>query len=266
MTKSLRAVACSAVLMLAFTACSGGTDSGSPTASSTPSSTPAPTSTTPATAPSSTPSSTPPAASPSAVPSAVPKRTAAQLAKALLVLADLPPGFSIEKDAAGDDADVTVSSKDSRCAKLVAFTNADNPPGSKASAGQSYSGGAQGPFIDETIDAMGSPAAAQALQKSFRQAVTACRTMSLKVPGEGTSPISVREVSAPDVGTDPVAVRFTATAGPAQGFEVTMVTAAVDDVVVAVTVVNGLPEDIEGASTAAVEKVEDTLAASTSGT
>lgn len=159
-----------------------------------------------------------------------------------------------------------MSSKDSRCAKLVAFTNADNPPGSKASAAQSYSGGAQGPFIDETIDAMGSPAAARALQKSYKQAVTACRTMSLKVPGEGTSPISVREVSAPDVGTDPVAVRFTATAGSLEGFEVTVVTAAVDDVVVAVTVINGLPEDIEGATVTAVEKVQDTLAASTSGT
>ena len=175
-------------------------------------------------------------------------------------------GISLEKDDAGDDSDVTVSSKDSRCAKLVAYTNADNPPGSKASAGQSYSGGAQGPFVDETIDAMGSPAAALALQKAFKQAVTACRTMTLKVPGEGSSPISVREVSAPAVGTQPVAVRFTATAGALQGFEVTMVTVAVNDVVVAVTVINGLPEDIEGATTAAVEKAQATLGSAGSGT
>jgi hypothetical protein len=181
-------------------------------------------------------------------------------------LADLPPGFSLEKNDAGDGSDVSVSSKDSRCAKLVAYTNADNPPGSKASAGQSYSGGAQGPFVDESIDAMGSPAAAQTLQKSFKQAVTTCRTMTLKVPGEGSSPISVREVSAPAVGTQPVAVRFTATAGPLEGFEVTMVTVAVNDVVVAVTVINGLPEDIEGATTAAVEKAQSTLGASRSGT
>ncbi len=262
MTKSLPAVACSAVLMLAFTACSGGTDSSSSTPSSASSSTTAPTSTSP--------SSTSPAVTPSAVPSsappAAPARTAAQLTKALLALADLPPGFSLEKDDAGDDSDVTVSSKDSRCAKLVAYTNADNPPGSKASAGQSYSGGAQGPFVDETIDAMGSPAAALALQKAFKQAVTACRTMTLKVPGEGSSPISVREVSAPAVGTQPVAVRFTATAGALQGFEVTMVTVAVNDVVVAVTVINGLPEDIEGATTAAVEKAQATLGSAGSGT
>ncbi|WP_202872434.1 hypothetical protein [Kribbella soli] len=67
-------------------------------------------------------------------------------------------------------------------------------------------------------------------------------------------------------GTQPVAVRFTATAGSLQGFEVTMVTAAVNDVVVAVTVINGLPEDIEGATTTAVEKAQATLGASRSGT
>jgi len=256
MIKSLRNAACAAVVMLALSACSGGSD----TAASTPSpaaSTPAPTTTTP--------TATTPTAVPS-TPPVKPARTAAQLAKALLALADLPPGFSVEKDEGGDDSDVAVSSKDARCAKLVAFSNADNPPGSKASAGQSYSGGAQGPFIDESIDAMGSPAAVRALQKSFKQAVAACRTMTLKVPGEGSSPISVREVAAPQAGTDPVAVRFTATSGPLEGFEVTMVTTGVDDVVLALTVINGLAEDIDGATSTAVEKAQDVLGATKSGT
>ncbi|MFI7067215.1 hypothetical protein ACIBL3_39910 [Kribbella sp. NPDC050124] len=257
MTKSLRAAACVAVVMLVLSACSGGSDTATSAPSTAASSTPAPTTTTP--------SATTPSAVPSAPP-AKPARTAAQLAKALLALADLPPGFSVEKDEGGDDSDVTVSSKDARCAKLVAFSNADNPPGSKASAGQSYSGGAQGPWIDESIDAMGSPAAVLALQKSFKQAVTACRTMTLKVPGEGSSPISVREVAAPDAGTDPVAVRFTATAGPLEGFEVTMITTGVDDVVLAITVINGLPEDIDGATATAVEKAQDALGATKSGT
>jgi hypothetical protein len=259
MTKSFRNAACAAVVVLALSACSGG----SSTATSTPS--PAPSSSAPTTP---TPTATTPI-TPSAVPStpaAKQARTAAQLAKALLALADLPPGFSVEKDEGGDDSDVTVSSKDARCAKLVAFSNTDNPPGSKASAGQSYSGGAQGPFIDESIDAMGSAAAVRALQKSFKQAVAACRTMTLKVPGEGSSPISVREVAAPPVGTDPVAVRFTATSGPVEGFEVTMVTTGVDDVVLAITVINGLPEDIDGATSTAVEKAQDVLDTTTSGT
>lgn len=259
MAKPFRAVASAGVVMLALAACSTGTKTGAPTPSSTPSSTPTPTVTTPVvTTPTAVPSSTPP-------PAAI-ARTAATLTKALLALADLPAGFSLEKDDSSDGADVAVSSKDSRCAKLVAYTNADNPPDSKASAGQSYSGGAQGPFIDESIDAMGSPAAVRALQKSFKQAVAACRTMTLKVPGEGSSPITVRQVSAPQAGTDPVAVRFTATSGPLEGFEVTMVTTGVDDVVLAITVINGIPDDIDGATTTAVEKAQDVLGATQSGT
>ena len=62
-------------------------------------------------------------------------------------------------------------------------------------------------------------------------------TMTLKVPGEAhrSRPWS----PAPAVGTQPFAVRFTANAGRLEGFEVTMVTVAVNDVVVAVTVING---------------------------
>lgn len=258
MVKPFRTVASTCVVMLALAACSTGTKTGAPAPSSTPSSTPTPTVTTPAvTTPTAVPSSTPPAAI---------ARTAATLTKALLALADLPAGFSLEKADSSDGPDVAVSSKDSRCAKLVAYTNADNPPGSKASAGQSYSGGAQGPFIDESIDAMGSPAAVRALQKSFKQAVAACRTMTLKVPGQGSSPITVRQVSAPQAGTDPVAVRFTATSGPLEGFEVTMVTTGVDDVVLAITVINGIPDDIDGATTTAVEKAQDILGTTQSGT
>jgi hypothetical protein len=258
MAKPYRAVASAAVVMLALAACSTGTNSGAPTPSNTPSSTPTPTVTTPAI--------TTPTAVPPSTPAATTARTAANLTKALLTLADLPAGFSLEKDDSSGGADVAVSSKDSRCARLVAYTNADNPPGSKASADQSYSGGAQGPFIDESIDALASPAAVRALQKSFKQAVAACRTMTLKIPGEGSSPITVRQVSAPQAGTDPLAVRFTATSGPLEGFEVTMVTAGVDDVVLAITVINGLPEDIDGATTTAAEKAQDILGTPQSGT
>jgi hypothetical protein len=185
------------------------------------------------------------------------------LAKGLLALKDLPAGFSIESGGDSGDDDVTLSSKDAKCAKLVAYSNADTPPGSKASAGQSYSGGAEGPFIDETLDAMGSTAAVRALQASFKQAIVSCRTMTLTIPGEGRSPISVREVSPPQSGTDPVAVRFTATSGPLEGLEVTMITTGVADVVLALTVINGLPEDIEGATSAAVHKAKTVLGAGT---
>lgn len=256
MPSRFRTSAClSAAIALMVTGCSGGSNSSAPSAA--PSSTPTP---------SATASSTPPPATTAAPSTPAPTtapRTAAQLTKGLLALADLPAGFSIEKDDGSGDDDVSLSSKDAKCAKLVALSNADVPPGSKASAGQSYSGGAEGPFIDESLDAMGSAAAVHALQKSFQQAIASCRTMTLTIPGEGRSPISVREVSAPKSGTDPVAVRYTATSGPLEGLEVTMITTGVGDVVLALTVINGLPEDIEGATSIAVRKAQKVLGTGT---
>ncbi|WP_427893441.1 hypothetical protein ACQHIV_11265 [Kribbella sp. GL6] len=203
--------------------------------------------------------STPAVSTPTEVPPAAPVRTAAELKKALLALSDLLSGFSVEADGGADGPQVVLSSKDSRCAKLVAYSNADNPPGSKAAAGLSYSGGSEGPFIDESLDAMGSAAAVRALQTSFRNAVVSCRSMTLKIPGQGSSPISVRQVSAPQAGTDPVAVRFTATSGPLQGLEVTMITTGINDVALSLTIVAGTPDDIDGATETAVDKAKATL-------
>lgn len=251
MPTQFRASAClGAALVLTMAGCSGGSSPG--TAASSPSSTP--TSTTPVVSATPTPSSTPvPTVTPTPAP--VP-RTSAQLTKALLALRDLPAGFSIDTSSDSGDDDVTLSSKDARCAKLVALSNADSPPGSKASAGASYSAGSDGPFIDESLDAMASTAAVRALQKSFKQAITSCRTMTLTIPGQGRSPISVREVAAPKSGTDPVAVRFTATSGPLEGLEVTMITTGVNDVVLGLTVLAGDADTIEGATAAAVHKAQ----------
>lgn len=257
MLTSLRPVAIAGVaLVLTLSGCSGGSGQGSAAPSASSSATTSATPTLAATT-SSAPSATPTVAP--STPVAKPVRTAAELTKALLVLTDLPAGFSIDKDTGDDGPDVRVSSKDSRCARLVGLTNADNPPGSKSSAGRSYSAGAQGPFVDESLDWMGSTTAVAALQRSFQKAVASCRTMSLTIPGEGRSPISVSQVSAPKAGINPVAVRFTATGGPLDGLEVTMVTTGVDDVVLAVTVVAGTPDDIDGATTIAVEKAQATL-------
>ena len=243
-------------LVLTLTGCSGGSGQAgpSPTNSVTTTATPTPTPT----------ATTSTVTTPTVAPPPVKvTRTAAQLTKALLALPDLPAGFSIDKDSGDDGPDPVVSSKDSRCARLVALTNADNPPGSKVSAGQSYSGGSQGPFVDESLDWMGSTAAVRALQQSFKKAITSCRSMTLTIPGEGRSPISVDLVAPPKAGTDPVAVRFSATGGPLDGLEVTMATTGVDDVVLAVTVIGGAPGDIEGATQIAVTKAQKSLGART---
>jgi hypothetical protein len=242
-------LAATAILLTLVSAGCGGGDkkasSSSPSSSTTPSATPSATPT-----PTTTPTSTATSATPAG------PRTAAELKRALLTLKDLPSGFSIEPDTGGGT--VKASSKKPACARLVAFMNVDNPPGSKASAAQSFSGGQQGPFVDESLDAMGTAQAVAILQNNFRNAIRACKTLTLSVPGEGKSIVEVREVSAPEAGTSPVAVRFTATSGPAAGLEINMVTTGVGDVVAALTVV-GTPDDVDGAAQAAVDKATSTL-------
>ena len=220
------------------------------------------------TSPATSPSTTAPAPSvTSSTPSrpAVKTRTAADLKKALVALGDLPAGFSVEPDGS-DDGDVDMTSKDPRCAALARLMNADTAPGSKGTATRSFSGGQEGPFIDESLDAMGSAAAVAALQKTFRAAVASCSRLTLSIPGEGRSTVSVRQISAPKQGTGPFAVRFTATGGPLDGLEVSLVTTGIDDVVLGMTFVAAVPEDVDGATGVAVDKAKSVLIGTKSGT
>jgi GTPase len=105
---------------------------------------------------------------------------------------------------------------------------------------------------------MGTAQAVAILQNNFRNAIRACKTLTLSVPGAGKSTVDVREVSAPQAGTNPVAARFTVTTGPNAGAEINMVTTGVGDVVAALTVV-GTADDVDGATQAAVDKATSTL-------
>lgn len=253
--RSLRAVGVivgSVVMSTALVAGCGGSGGGSAAPSASASSS-APT--TPTSAPTSAETTTTPTRP------ATQTRTAAELKKALLALDDLPPGFSVES-AGSDDGDVALTSKDPKCAPLVRLLNADTAPGSKASATRSYSGGQDGPFIDEGLDAMGSPAAVARLQSSMRAAVAACSKVTLSIPGQGRSTVTVQQVSAPKAGTGPFAVRLTATSGPLEGLEVSMVTTGLDDVVLSMTFVAAVADDVDGATSDAVEKATSVLGTS----
>lgn len=260
-TKLLLTVA--VVLTLPLAACSGDGATSAPSTGTT--STAGSAGVTPSAEPSVTPTVTPTPVRPTTRPAVPTPRTAAQLRKALLALADLPSGFSVEPaDESGPDPKAT--SKQAACARLVVLTNAEHPPGSRAGAEQAFSAGQEGPFIDETLDAMGSTQAVAALQRSFRTAIRSCRKLTLSVPGEGRSTVTVREISAPQSGTDPVAVRFNADNGPLEGLELTLVSTGVNDVVLGLTIVAGLPEDIDGATEAAVDKAEEVLGGAKTGT
>ena len=241
-------------LALSLVACGGGSKSTGATS--------------PSTAPVSTPASTPTPATSSSAPSNVPTtpaapapRTKAELTKALLALADLPPGLAIDPDTSDDGS--RLSSTNSHCATLVKLFNADTAPGAKVSVTRLFSGGQQGPFVEEDLDALSSPAEVTKLLATTRAAIRSCRQVKLTIPGEGTSPMQVSEVAAPKAGTTPVAVRFAATSGPLEGLEVTFAMAGLGDVVLAVNVDD--PTDLEGATTAAAEKATKVLGTAKAG-
>jgi hypothetical protein len=237
--RSLVSAALAAGLALSLVACNGGSDTGS---SSTPSAMPTPT-------PTPTTSSTTPTVAPT-TPAAPKPRTKAELTKALLAIEDLPTGLAI--DNSGDEGDGGMSSKDSRCADVVKLFNADTAPGSTATVKRSFTGGQNGPFIEEDLDAMPSAPAATALVNRARAAVRSCKQVTLKITGVGSSPAQISEVAAPKVGSARFGVRFSATSGPLEGLELTFVIASLGDVVLGMSFDD--PSQIEGAVTAAVGK------------
>jgi hypothetical protein len=251
MTRILPALA-AIVTAGALTACGGDPESAGPSMSA---SSATPSATVPSTPPA-TSSSTPSSTSSS---KATTVRTATELKKALLDRRDLPPGFTVEPEQAGDDGGMDVTSEDPKCAALVRLLKTDTAPGSKATAARSLSRGQQPPFIDESLDAMGSAGAVATLQTSFRAAVASCPKVTLTIAGQGTSSMSVRKVTPPQEGTGPFAVRFTAAGGPLNGLVLTMVTTGVDDAVLAMTFIATAPADIAGATHLAVDKAERVL-------
>lgn len=237
-----------AAVAVGLSACGGG--------SATTATTPPPSRTTSAGAP--TPTSS---ASPTTTGSG--PRTVAEVKSALLALSDLPSGFAIEPAGGGDDG--SFSSKDPKCASLVKLSNAKDAPGSKASAKVTLSGGQGGPLIEESIDALGSTDAVGALQSSFKSAVAACRQLTVTIPGQGRTTMKVAEVSAPKFGDHPFAARMTATGGPMAGLEITLVTSGVKDAIVSITFLGASPEDVDGATEAALGKAGKVLGGTKAG-
>ncbi len=239
-------------LTLTLVACGGDSTPGS---ASSPSTTPSATPTPSPTASSSTPSvvPTPPAPAP---------RTKATLTKALLALEDLPAGFAVDPDTEGDDG-TELSATGSKCAKLVQLFNADATPGAKLGVNRGFSGGQNGPFVGETLEAMPSAKATTAYLASVKAAVKSCPKAKLTIEGAGSSTVTVTEVAAPKAGSTPVAVRFAAASGPLEGLEVIFAFAGLGDVLLTMDFDNG---DIEQPVVDAVAKASKVLGTSSTGT
>lgn len=199
-------------------------------------------------------------AAPAPTPPATKKRTVAELRKALLGLKDVPAGFEVESGSTGGGG--KASSGKSECAPLVRLLNASQVPGSRAAAQVSFSGGQAGPFVDESLDALGTAKTAGDFVGSYRSAVRKCRTISLRIDGAGTSPLEVREISFADVGDTSFAARFRASRGDLAGFELIQAGVQSADVLIGMTFVDLDPTVAEAATQDAVKKVEDKLGTS----
>ncbi|GAA1907433.1 sensor domain-containing protein [Lapillicoccus jejuensis] len=219
--------------------------------------------TSPAT-PSATPSATPTTTAPSttAAPVAAAPRTATELTSALLGLSDLPTGYSVEKDTGRDSGQPTFSASAAACRDLVSLLNTPAPPGSVADATVGFSGGQDGPFVSEQLSAFPGASGATAVLRSLDAAAGACDKATISMPGSGSAAVTIAQVSPPQAGEHATAFRVTAAAGSAlEGFEVTFVATQVGDVTAALTFLGALPDEVDGATQAAVDKVTEKLGA-----
>ncbi|GAA1579691.1 MULTISPECIES: hypothetical protein [Kribbella] len=201
-------------------------------------------------------SSAPPSVAPSTPAGPVP-RTTAELTAALLQLADLPSGFSLDKDE--DDGTKPFSAPTSRCKPLVKYLNASKAPGSKATASRTFTGGQEGPYIDYGLDAMGTAGEVEDLRASYAKAVDSCSKVTLKTPGSGNTSMKVETITAPAYGTKPFAFQLTGTSGPKRGLEYAAVVTGVGDVILSVGVLAGQGGELDPATEAAVTKARQVL-------
>lgn len=224
-------------------------------------STPAPTPSASASSPtSSTTSSATPSTSPtpSATAAAAAPRTHEELATGLVALGDLPAGWSMEKGGdSGPQPRFTASTPG--CADLATILGATTLAGSVASADAAFSGGQSGPLVTESLDALPSPTQATTVLERLSAATGSCDSVRLTIPGQGSSTVSVTEVSAPQAGTHPTALRVTADDGDLEGLELTLVATQVGDVVVSLSFLGAYPEEVDGVTQGAVEKVVSVL-------
>ena len=198
-------------------------------------------------------------ATPSSTPPDVPARTAAVLQQALLGEADLPEGYSLEPKVEGDEATPVARSDDPSCDSFVRLINADALPGSKASALAAFSGGPQGPFVEEWLEAMGAASSVAAVQEQLVASVEDCSEVTVALPGSGAAEMSLSVIDAPTVGTNPVAYRMEAKGGALDGFEITFVHAGVGDTLLTMNFVAIDPAEIAGVFGAAHEKAAGVL-------
>lgn len=193
-----------------------------------------------------------------------PERTAAALKEALLAVEDLPAGYEVQPGAEEGGATPVARSDDPKCAAFVRLINAENLPGSTASALVAFAGGPEGPFAEEWIEAMGDAAAVSDMQAQLQASVDDCDEVRVSLPGSGAADMELTTVEAPAVGDNPIAYRMRATGGALGGFEITFVHTGVADTLLTMNFVAVEPSEVDELLTAAHTKAAAALTASSS--
>lgn len=191
--------------------------------------------------------------------SSAPARTLATLKQALLAEKDLPSGYTVEAKADDNGATPVARSKDPKCQSFVRLINAEALPGSKASALTAFSGGPDGPFVEEWLEAMGGAAAVEKVQAEIKASVDECHEVTVSLPGAGAADMSLTAVEPPAVGAGPVAYQLAAGSGALDGFEITFVHTRVGDTLLTMDFVSIDPEAIPALMGSAHDKAARVL-------
>jgi hypothetical protein len=111
------------------------------------------------------------------------------------------------------------------------------------------------PFLIEEITTVGSSGHAAEVLAALGGATQGCSKVTMEIPGIGSSTMTVSSVPPPAHGDHPTAVRIVGTSGPLRGLHLTLVATGVEDAVVQLTFIQAGESDIEGLTSAAVERV-----------
>lgn len=198
------------------------------------------------------------ATTPASQPATAAAWTAARLKPALLVVKDLPTGY--QADPSGESNDTGgLSSKDAGCTSLVKIMNANQPTGTLAFAKTGFTGGSNGPLVNEEVDGMASAQAAQASLDQLARAAKTCTTVQMPVSAGSLSAGHLTVIPAPHLGDKATAFRVSITSGTAAGLSIAIVGVATGRVIVGMTFALAKSTDVDSMTTLAVDKAKAAL-------
>ena len=122
-------------------------------------------------------------------------RAKGEFRRALLAGADLPVGLRV---VPVQHAAVRIATSPSpSCAPPVTFFNTDDVAGSLHHIDERVSGGHQGPFLHEHIDALTGETEVAAEQTDLEAALAACGAITITSPGDASSIVAVTTITPP---------------------------------------------------------------------